>query len=129
MADDRLLPNVKKALRKDGWKVEPKGLTISSKDFIYIIDVEAEKDGQKILVEVKTWQENFNHCWFEAYGQYITYQEAVNQELPEYLLYLAVPENIYNTKFNNPWIQGLLAKNSIKLLIFDSSKNTVVAWK
>ncbi len=46
-----------------------------------------------------------------------------------YKLYLAVPEHIYNQHFGNPFIQSLVAKYLIKLLIFDMNTNTVVAWK
>jgi hypothetical protein len=46
-----------------------------------------------------------------------------------YKLYLAVSEHIYNQHFGNPFIQSLVTKYLINLLICYMNTNTVVAWK
>jgi hypothetical protein len=110
--------------------LEDTALCIRSESYYYLIDVEARKNGQSILIEVKSWlSESFNQDWFMALGQYSSYQEAIEHEELDYKLYLAVPENVYKEKFDNPFIQGIVTKNSINLFIFDSNSDTVVAWK
>jgi len=130
MADDKMPPNVKEALRKDGWTLEDTALCIRSDSYYYLIDLEARKNDQKILIEVKSWlSTSFNPDWFMAVGQYISYQEAIAVEELDYKLYLAVPEDVYVEKFGNQFMQDLITKNSINLLIFDRNSNTVVTWK
>lgn len=117
MADDLVLPNLRESLMKDGWTLRPKGPTIRTRSKYYLTDVAAEKEGQKIIVEVKSWRSaSFNPGWFRAFGQDLTYQEAIIAEQLNYKLYLAVPENIYNQHFGNPFIQSLVAKYLINLL-------------
>jgi hypothetical protein len=130
MADDKMLPNVKEALRKDGWALEDTALCIRSDSYYYLIDLEARKNDQKILIEVKSWlSTSFNPDWFMAVGQYISHQEAIAVEELDYKLYLAVPEDVYVEKFGNQFMQDLITKNSINLLIFDRNSNTGVTWK
>lgn len=130
MADDLVLPNLQESLIKDGWTLRAKAPTIRTKGKYYLTDVAAEKEGQKIIVEVKSWlSTSFNPDWFGAFGQYLTYQEVILAERLNYKLYLAVPENIYNQHFINPFIQSMVTKYSMNLLIFDLNTNTVAAWK
>ena len=129
MADDKVLPNLKDALVKDGWQVKPKALLLRDTGYQFLIDVDAEKDGKRVAIEVKSWlSESFNQDWYMAFGQYLTYQGALHVEAPEYELYLAVPEDIYYKHFNT-FILSLVKANSVKIVIFDTNTNTVAAWK
>ncbi len=54
MADDIVLPNLKEALVKDGWQVKPKALLLRETGYLFLIDIDAEKDGKRVALEVNT---------------------------------------------------------------------------
>jgi hypothetical protein len=129
MADDLVLPNLREALRKEGWNLRPRAMRLESDDYLYLIDVEAEKGGRKICVEVKSWLNTFNTDWYMAFGQYLSYQEAITEERLPYTLYLAVPKDTYAEHFTNRHIDKLVTKNNIRLIIFDVNTNTILLWQ
>ncbi len=129
MADDLLLPQVRKALKRDGWKLGTKAFSLRESGFQFWVDVVAEKDGQKVLVEVKSWLNTFSADWYQALGQYLTYQDVVSRKAQDHELYLAVPEAVYNEHFTSPLIQNMVTKNLIKILIFNPTTNEVISWK
>lgn len=102
-------------------------MRLESDDYLYLIDVEAKKEGRKICVEVKSWRNTFNTDWYMAFGQYLSYQEAIEEERLPYTLYLAVPQDIYAEHFTNQHIQKLVTKNGIRLIIFDLDTNTILS--
>jgi len=128
MADDKYLPNVKDSLRQDGWTVKEKTLSLTDGEYIFLIDIEAEKDGRKIAVEVKSWLNNFSQDFYAALGQYTTYRTALKRAKLDYDLYLAVTEDIYHKHFNKSIFAQIVKKNSVKIIIFDTN-NTIVSWK
>ena len=104
-------------------------MRLESDDYLYLIDVEAAKEGRKICVEVKSWLNTFNTDWYMDFGQYLTYQEAIEEERLPYTLYLAVPQDTYVEHFTNRHIQKLVAKNSVRLIIFDINTSTILLWQ
>ncbi len=128
MADDKVLPQVREALEKDGWTLKPKAFSLRDSGYQFWIDVDGEKDGQRIVVEVKSWITTFTQDWYQAFGQYMTYAEALKRKNKDIDLYLAVPEDIYNQHFKTSLIQNMVYQHKIKLLIFNNS-NSVAAWK
>jgi hypothetical protein len=104
-------------------------MRVESDDYLYLIDVEAEKEGRKICVEVKSWLNTFNQDWYTSFGQYLSYQEAITEERLPYTLYLAVPQDTYVEHFTNRHIQKLVAKNSVRLIIFDINTSTILLWQ
>ena len=104
-------------------------MRLESDDYLYLIDVEAAKEGRKICVEVKSWLNTFNTDWYMAFGQYLSYQEAITEERLLYTLYLAVPQYIYAEHFTNQHIQKLVTKNGMRLIIFDIGTNTILLWQ
>lgn len=99
---------VKKALQKDGWQITHDPLSISVGGVNVSIDLAAEKligaerEGEKIAVEVKSFLEKSSAIseFHTALEQFINYRGALRRRQPERVLYLAVPLTTYKTFFN-----------------------------
>ncbi|HEY9848807.1 MAG TPA: XisH family protein [Leptolyngbyaceae cyanobacterium] len=128
---------VKKALQKEGWKITHDPLTIPiTRTTNMYIDLGAEKiiaadrDGQKIAVEIKTFLTTSELYEFHlAVGQYINYRYALEDREPERILYLAVPLEIYDDFFTMPFVQKVIEGSQINLLIYDVQREEISLWK
>ncbi len=129
MADDILLPYVKTAFIREGWHVKQKAFSVRDSGYQFFIDIEAERDGRRVAVEVKSWQNTFNADWYQALGQYLTYQDVLNRKVPDCELFLAVHVEVYEEHFKTPLVSNLLARHLVKLLIFNRDTNSVTAWQ
>ncbi len=74
--------------------------------------IAAERNGQKIAVEVKSFIGTSTIFEFHtALGQFINYRYALEVQEPERVLYLAVPSNAYNDFLQNllfnRWFNGV----------------------
>jgi hypothetical protein len=95
---------VKQALVKDGWTITNDPLTIRIERVKLEVDLgaekifAAEKEGQKIAVEVKSFINPSNISDFHnALGQFLSYRLALQMIESNRILYLAVPIDILNT--------------------------------
>ena len=126
---------VKYALIKDGWKItdDPLILSIGKKDLFIDLGAEkliaAEKDQQKIAVEIKSFLGNSQVNDLEnALGQYILYYEVLLAKQDERVLYLAIKESAYQEIFEEPIGKILLNRKIIKLLVFEPRKESILQW-
>ncbi|CCQ49206.1 XisH family protein [Crocosphaera watsonii WH 8501] len=126
---------VKNALIKDGWKItdDPLILSIGKKDLFIDLGAEkliaAEKDQQKIAVEIKSFLGNSQVNDLEnALGQYILYYEVLLAKQDERVLYLAIKESAYQEIFEEPIGKILLNRKIIKLLVFEPRKESILQW-
>ena len=94
-ARDIFHDGVKQALEKAGWRIthDPLSLQIGGVEMYIDLGAEqliaAEKDGEKIVVEIKSFVAVSAIYEFHlAIGQYRNYQLALLQEDPERVLYL-----------------------------------------
>ncbi|MDJ0737604.1 MAG: XisH family protein [Nostocaceae cyanobacterium] len=135
-AKDRFHDVVKTALQKDGWMItnDPLSIRISSTTKLYI-DLGAEKiiaadrNGEVIAVEVKSFLGTSLIAEFHtAIGQYIVYRYALQDFNYEQTLYLAVPLNIYDDFLTQPFIQSVIQRSQVNLLIYDEEKQEVALW-
>lgn len=126
---------VKNALIKDGWTItaDPFRVEFGGMDFYVDLGAErlinAEKDGRKIAVEIKGFvSSSFVGEFHTAVGQFMNYRLALSQKEPEREIYLAVPEDIFDSFFETPF--GLLAitEYKLKLLIYDEEKEVIIKW-
>ncbi|MTJ06741.1 XisH family protein [Anabaena sp. UHCC 0204] len=128
---------VRLALEKDGWLVTDDPLYFRLTALVKIrIDlgaeklIGAEKDNQKIAVEVKSFIGLSAISEFHtAIGQFLNYRIALGQQDPERILYLAISQDIYQEFFTDSFIQTVLQTYEIKLLVFDINKEEIVLWK
>ncbi|MBD2384435.1 XisH family protein [Cylindrospermum sp. FACHB-282] len=128
---------VRLALEKDGWLVTDDPLYFRLTALVKIrIDlgaeklIGAEKDNQKIAVEVKSFIGLSAISEFHtAIGQFLNYRLALEQEDYERVLYLAISKDIHQEFFTDTFIQNVLERYNIKLLVFDIQKEEIVLWK
>ncbi len=134
-AKDIYHDTVKNALIKDGWTItnDPLSLKIGKKDIYIDLAAEkllvAEKQGQKIAVEVKSFVSSSEiEDLKNALGQYILYDKVLKRQLSERLLYLAIREVIFNRLFTEEVGQMLLEDNTLKIIVFDPEDEVIIKW-
>lgn len=63
-----------------------------------------------------------------ALGQYNTYQVALEEQEPDRELYLAVTETVYREFMRQPFIQKLLNRYHVNLVVFDPIQTRIAQW-
>jgi XisH protein len=127
---------VRTALQKDGWTIthDPYRIKLARKKNLYIdLGAEqligAEKDIQKIAVEIKSFRSPSEMKDLEeAIGQFVLYDRLLNRHEPERKLYLAVPEDVRESIFEEEAGQVLIEERIIRLFTFDFNQQEVVKW-
>ena len=126
---------VKDALIKDGWGITHDPLTLSFGRRNIYVDlgaeqiIAAEKEGQKIAIEIKSFLGDSEINDLEkAIGQYLLYRVLLSQSEPERTLYLAITDKTYRGIFNEPLGGLVIANYEIKLIVFDEFKGVVIRW-
>ncbi len=136
-AKDRFHDVVKTALQKDGWRITHDPLTVRIEGIADMyIDlgaqklIAAEQNGQKIAVEVKSFIGTSTISEFHtALGQFINYRYALEVQEPDRVLYLAVPLNAYNDFFTKSFIQSVIQRSLVNLLVYDVEVEEIVKWQ
>lgn len=92
--------------------------------------IAAERNEQKIAVEVKSFIGTSTISEFHtALGQFINYRYALEVQEPERVLYLAVPLNAYNDFFTKSFIQSVIQRSQVNLLVYDVETQGIVRWQ
>ncbi len=138
MAKDIYHNLVKQALENEGWTVthDPYFLSVGigrrkvAADFGAEKFIIAEKETQKILVEVKSFitSSNINEL-HHAVGQYDFYALLLEEQEPTRIPFLAMPQDAYDDLTREPIIQTFLDRHRVKLIIFDVEQPLIHAWK
>ncbi|MDJ1182068.1 XisH family protein [Roseofilum casamattae] len=135
-AKDLFHDTVRVALEKDGWTVTHDPLSLSGDGVEFYIDLGAErllgaeKDGQKIAVEIKSFIGKSDISQFHtALGQILNYRSALRKGQPYRILYLAIRDEVYQRLFSIPFIQDVMVEHQLKLVIFDPETEEIVLWK
>ncbi len=134
-AKDIYHDTVKNTLIKDGWTItdDPLILSIGKKDLFIDLGAEkliaAEKDNQKIAVEIKSFIGHSQVNDLEnALGQYVLYYEVLLSKQEQRVLYLAIKKSAYQEIFEEPIGQILLKRKIINLVVFDEKKEVILQW-
>jgi len=135
MAKDLFHDAVKNALQKDGWRIthDPYYLKTGGVEMYIDLGAEsilaAERDDQKIAVEIKSFLGASSISEFHAaLGQFINYQLALEDIEPDRILYLAVPFDIYDEFFQLGFIQKVIQRMQLKILVYDEQKEEILQW-
>ncbi|MBW4569257.1 MAG: XisH family protein [Tolypothrix carrinoi HA7290-LM1] len=136
MAKDIFHQQVKTALIKDGWIVTHDPLIIRISEAVKLqIDlaaenaIAAERDIEKIAVEIKSFIGDSDISAFHtALGQYLNYCQALEEQEPERIVYLAVPDETYQDFFQLPFIQRAIKRYQVKLMIYDPKREEILQW-
>ncbi|MCA2837416.1 MAG: XisH family protein [Dolichospermum sp.] len=134
-AKDIYHDTVRTALDKDGWTITHDPLIIrwGKRDLYIDLGAEkiiaAEKDNQKIAIEIKSFVGKSSIDDLEkALGQYILYYDLLTKLKSERTLYLAIHQQAFADIFEDTIGQVLLDNKRLKLLIFDEIEEVILRW-
>ena len=135
MARDKFHQEVRHALEREGWAITDDPLYLKVGRIPIHIDlgaeklIGAEKDGEKIAVEVKTFGiASFITALHEAVGKYLVYREALKQIASNRELFLAMPSDVYEVFGEEPLVQAVFNKYSFKIILYEPKTQKITAW-
>jgi hypothetical protein len=134
-AKDKFHEEVKRALIKDQWTVTDDPLEVTAEGRTFAIDLGAERliladrGVERIAIEVKSFLNTSAITdFYGALGQFSTYRLALRREDPERVLYLAVPEDAYETFFKSDFIQIAIEEFQLLLIVYEPKQEVIVQW-
>lgn len=135
-AKDKFHETVKKALIKENWRIthDPLNLKFGEYDQISIdLGAEkvlgAEKDGDKIAVEIKSFLNDSAIFDFHvALGQFLNYRLVLEEKEPQRMLFLAVPIYAYESFFQRDLPKAIISRYDLKLIVYDPIKEVICTW-
>lgn len=127
---------VKLALINEGWQIthDPYKIIMGRRRGYIDLGAEreiiaAEKESQKIAVEIKSFVGNSDLDEFEdALGQFLLYWKALKLNDPERILYLAVPVGFYERFFDDAFFVDVASSFDVKMLIFNEIEPKIKQW-
>ncbi|MFN0035521.1 MAG: element excision factor XisH family protein [Saprospiraceae bacterium] len=137
MARDKYHYIVREALEKDGWVIthDPYRFRyLTSKDQEIDLGAErgiigAERGVDKIAVEIKSFlADSPLQDLYKAVGQYLLYLDGLEQLEPNRSLYLAMPDVVLESEFNQELLLKFLFKHNIKLIVFNIEAAKIEKW-
>jgi hypothetical protein len=136
MAKDTIHDTVKKALIKENWIITHDPFHIEYEELEVFVDlaaehapITAEKNGQKIVVEIKTFAgRSFIRELQQALGQYELYFDLLELTGLEYKLYLAISEFVYQDFFLQKGTQTIIQRHQLNLLVVNLEQEEIVKW-
>jgi len=136
VAKDIFHDAVKNGLEKEGWVITDDPLRIRAGRVDRRIDlgaeklIAAEKGEEKIAVEIKSFITPSNISEFHtAVGQFLNYRVALEEQQPDRFLYLAVPLGAYKTFFNLPFVETIIERFQLSLLVYEPKNEVILEWK
>jgi hypothetical protein len=126
---------VKNALMKDGWVITDDPYIIQYRRTTLYADlgaerpIAAERDGQKLVVEVKSFVGSSKiQDLKEALGQYDIYRYLLEETAPDRKLYVAVSAIAFSSFFKQDVIQLILNKHQLPLIVVDTEIEEIRQW-
>jgi hypothetical protein len=136
MAKDKYHDLVRASLENEGWIITDDPLYVNTQKRQVKIDlaaerlIGAEKGDQKIAVEIKSFI-NLSQVYdfYRALGQNLYYSVALEFIQSDRVLFLAIPDDIYNDFFAEPITTEIVRRFSIRLIVYSVEKEKIVQWK
>jgi hypothetical protein len=126
---------VKNALIKDGWLITDDPYVIQYRRTVLYADLGAERpiaverDGQKMVVEVKSFIGISKvQDLKEALGQYDIYRYLLEETAPDRKLYIAISKVAYNTFFTQDVTQLILNKHQLPIIVVNIETEEIMQW-
>jgi XisH protein len=126
---------VRNGLEKEGWVITDDPLKIKAGGADMQIDlgaervIAAERGEEKIAVEIKSFIGTSNISEFHmAVGQFLNYRVALEEQQPNRFLYLAVPIGVYRKFFRLPFVQTIIKRFEISLIVYDPASEVILSW-
>lgn len=127
--------SVKNALIKDGWLITDDPYIIQYRRTTLYADlgaerpIAAERNGQKLVVEVKSFiGASKIQDLKEALGQYDIYRYLLEETAPDRKLYIAISKVAYNTFFTQDVTQLILNKHQLPIIVVDLETEEIMQW-
>ena len=127
---------VRHALEKEGWIVtnDPLFLRFGGVDMYIDLAAEqlmsAEKNGEKIAVEIKSFIGVSATTEFStALGQFLKYKLALEEREPDRILYLAIPIDVDRGFFSLELPRRLIEKYRVNLIVYEPEEENIVRWQ
>ncbi len=135
MAKDIFHDLVKDSLEKEGWTITDDPYRIQLEKVNFQVDLAAEKiiaaqkDNQKIAVEIKSFlNPSAVTDFYGALGQFLSYRLVLKTIEPERVLFLAIPLDAYEDFFQSTFAQLAINEYQLKLIIYDSEQGGLIQW-
>lgn len=135
MIKDKYHDIVRRALEKDGWTITDDPLRIKAGFRTISIDlgaerlIGAEKNGEKIAVEIKTFEGPSElQDFYEALGKINFYALALEEKEPERILFLAIPNLAFETFFQETLTQVAIRRYGVKLVVYQIQEEKIITW-
>lgn len=135
MAKDLFHDCVKAALIDEGWYIthDPYELRLGGVEMYIDLAAEpliaAQREQLKIAVEIKSFVSPSNISDFHlAHGQFLDYRYALEEEEPDRFLYLAVPQKVYQSFFSLQFIQRVVQRSQISLIVYNPDEVKILKW-
>ncbi|OQY45334.1 MAG: hypothetical protein B6242_10765 [Anaerolineaceae bacterium 4572_78] len=132
---DLLHEPAKHALIKAGWKITHDQFSIIFDNIEFFADLGAEKlfvaqkEKRLIVVEVKSFvSQSVIYEFHTVAGQFCNYKIALDENYPQYTLYLAIPDKIYHQFFMTRFGQLAIKKYGLKLIAIDNEQEVITQW-
>ncbi|HWQ36350.1 MAG TPA: element excision factor XisH family protein [Blastocatellia bacterium] len=126
---------VKNALIRDGWTITDDPLTIRRGRLRLYADLAAEhpfaaeRDGRRIVVEVKSFAgKSFIKELEGALGQYFIYLAYLEQIDPSRRIYLAISEAVYKRFFLREEIRLVMDRFQVALIAVNLESEVITQW-
>lgn len=134
---DAFHETVKTALRKEGWRITNDPLFVPTEGGVnFFIDlgleriIGAEKDGEHIAIEIKSFDENTPvYSFYEILGQFLIYEMALEEQIKPWKLYIAMSNLGFKKLDEAPIFSKAFEKFYLKFVIFDPVSKSVTEWK
>lgn len=126
---------VRSALENSGWIITDDPLRLEVRGRSINIDlgaeelIGAEREGREIAVEIKSFVGHSSITeLYHAIGQFEIYDLALEETEPNRELYLAIPEHIFESLFQEFLADRAVKKIGMKLLVYSISSLSIVQW-
>lgn len=126
---------MKNALIKDGWVILADPFRLTYQEFRLFADLAAERpfaverEGRKIIVEVKTFAGlSFIKELEQALGPYKIYLDIIAELQLDFELYLAVSDRIYDALFEREGAKMIVRRNNLRLIVVQVDEQRIVQW-
>ncbi len=137
MARDIFHNLVKEALQKEGWTVTHDPYSLHSRkegglqtDLGAEKIITAEKESKRIAVEVKSFVHiSILHDFLLAVGQYYVYKKILSNSDSERILYVALPDFVYDKILTFDWAVEVIHDLQMKFILYETNRKNITGWK
>jgi hypothetical protein len=66
--------------------------------------------------------------FYNALGQFLSYKVGLEEQDPGRVLYLAVPQEVYDNFFALAFAQTMIERYELRLIVYDPRKEELLKW-